>query len=218
MFALASFAQQVHGAALHDVDAVIDEGANGLLERKLLGLTVEHGQEDHGEALLHLRVLVELVEHDLRLRAALELDDDAHAVAIALVANVADFIDDFFGDKLGDALDELGLVDLVWDLGDDDRQFFLGDIFSGHLGAHHEAAAAGLVGVDDAALAVEESAGREIGPLHVLEDFDQSGLGILDEFDGGVHDLGEVVRRNVGRHADGDAAGAVDDEIGNARG
>ena len=34
----------------------------------------------------------------------------------------------------------------------------------------------------------------------------------------GVDDLGEVVRRDVGRHADGDAAAAVDDEIGDARG
>ena len=139
-----------------------------------LRLAVEHGQEDHGEAFLHLRVLVELVEHDLRLRAALELDDDAHAVAIALVAHVADVVDDFFVDQLGDALDELGLVDLVGDLGDDDRLFFLGQIFNGHLGAHQEAAAAGLVGLGDAALAVEESAGGEVGPLHVLEDFDQA--------------------------------------------
>ncbi len=51
--------------------------------------------------------------------------------------------------------------------------FFLGQVLRGHLGAHHEAAAAGLVGVDDAALAVEESAGREIRALHVLENFDQ---------------------------------------------
>ena len=188
------------------------------VERQLLGLAVEHGQEDHGEAFLHLGVLVELVEHDLRLRAALELDDDAHAVAIALVAHVADVVDDLFGDQLGDALDELGLVDLVGDLGDDDRLFFLGQVFGGDLGAHHEAAAAGLVGVDDAALAVEESAGGEIGTLHVLENFDEARLGILDEFDGGVHDFGEVVRRNVGGHADRDTAGAVDDEVGNARG
>ena len=75
---------------------MIDESANGLVEAEFPRLAVEHGQEDHGEALLHLRVLVELVEHDLRLRAALELDDDAHAVAIALVAHVADVVDDLF--------------------------------------------------------------------------------------------------------------------------
>ena len=85
-----------------------------------MGLAVVHGQEDHRERLLHRRVLVELVEHDLMLRAALELDDDAHAVAVGLVANIGDVVDDLFVDQLGDALDQVGLVYLVRDLGDDD--------------------------------------------------------------------------------------------------
>ena len=34
-----------------------------------------------------------------------------------------------FVGQLGDALDELGLVDLVGNLGDDDRLFFLGHVF-----------------------------------------------------------------------------------------
>ena len=42
--------------------------------------------------------------------------------------------------------------------------------------------------------------------------------GIVHQRDGGVDDLGEVVRRNLGRHADGDAVGAVDQKIRNARG
>ncbi len=117
------------------------------IEREFLRLTVQHGQEDHGEALLHLGVLVELVEHNLRLRAALEFDDDAHTVAITLVADIADVVDDFLVDEFRDALDELGLVDLVGDFGDDDRQLFLGQVLCSHLGAHHEAAAAGFVGV-----------------------------------------------------------------------
>ena len=36
VLALAGLAQQEDGAALHDVDAVIDEGADGLVERQLL--------------------------------------------------------------------------------------------------------------------------------------------------------------------------------------
>ena len=39
---------------------------------EVLRLAVVDGEEDHGEALLHLRVLVELVEDDLGLGAALE--------------------------------------------------------------------------------------------------------------------------------------------------
>ena len=40
---------------------------------------------------------------------------------------------------------------------------------------------------------------------------------VVDERDGAVDDLADVVRRDVGRHADGDAGGAVDEEVGNAR-
>ena len=107
VLALAGLVEEEGGAAADDVDAVVDEGVDGRGERELLGLIVVHGQEDHREALLHLGVLVELVEDDLMLRAALELDDDAHAVAVGLVAHVGDVVDDLFVDELGDALDEV---------------------------------------------------------------------------------------------------------------
>jgi hypothetical protein len=58
------------------------------------------------------------------------------------------------------------------------------------------------------ALAVDEAAGGEVGTLDVLEDFEVgAGCGFFEERDGGVDDFGEIVRRDVGRHADGDAAG-----------
>ena len=41
--------------------------------------------------------------------------------------------------------------------------------------------------------------------------------GIVDQRDGRVDHLAEIVRRDVGRHADGDAAGAVDEEVREAR-
>ena len=37
--------------------------------------------------------------------------------------------------------------------------------------------------------------------------------GIVDQRHAGVDDLAEIVRRDVGRHADGDAAGAVDQKV-----
>ena len=96
VFALAGLAQQVGSTALHHVDAVIDEGANCCVEWEppWAGRSARPGKSWRSSPALG--VLVELVEHDLWLRAALELDDDTHAVAIALVANVADFVDDLF--------------------------------------------------------------------------------------------------------------------------
>ena len=49
---------------------------------------------------------------------------------------------------------------------------------------------------------------------HQLVDGD---VGIVDIGDAGVDDLAQIVGRHIGRHADGDAAGAIDQEIGKAR-
>ena len=53
-----------------------------------LRLPIHHRQQDHGEALLHLRVLEKLIQHDLRLGPAFQLDHNPHAVAIRFVAHV----------------------------------------------------------------------------------------------------------------------------------
>src|SRR5271154_1530996 len=110
-----------------------------MIERQLLRLAVVDGQEDHGEALLHLGVLVQLVEDDLVLGAALEADVDAHAVTVGLVAELVagDVGDDALVDQFGDALDE--------------------------------AAAAGSVGVGNAGLAEDEAAGGEVRAFDVFE-------------------------------------------------
>ena len=212
-----AFAEEEGGAAADDLGAVVEEGADGLVERELLGLVVVDRQEDHAEGFLHLGVLVELVEDDLVLGAALEADDDTHAVAVGLVAELVagDVGDDAFVDELGDALDELGFVDLVGNLGDDDGLAAAGDVFDAAFGAHEEAAAAGAVGVGDVGLAEEESAGGEVRAEDVFEDDVEVGAGVglgfaacavaIEQGDAGVDDLGEVVRGDVGGHADGDA-------------
>ena len=73
----------------------------------------DDGQRDDAEGLLQLGVLVEVVEHDLADLAALQLDDDAHAVAIGLVADIRDALDDLVAHQIGDALLQLRLVHLI---------------------------------------------------------------------------------------------------------
>ena len=126
--------------------------------------------------------------------------------------------DDLVGDELGDALDEVGLVDLVGDLRDDDGLLAVAGLFDGDLAADHEAAATGAVGIRDAAGAVENAAGGEVRTFDVLEDVFEGAVGLVDDHDGRVDDLSEVVRRDVGCHADGDARAAVHDQVGIACG
>ncbi len=67
------------------------------------------------------------------------------------------------------------------------------------------------------ALAEDDAAGREIRPQHDGIEIVDAQSRIADQRHAGVDQFAEIMRRNIGRHADGDAAGAVDQEIGIAR-
>src|SRR6267154_2559782 len=217
VFALAGFAQLVNGAAAHDFDAMIDEQLDERDEAELAGLSGNDGQQDHAEGFLHLRVLEKIVENELRFFAALDFDHDAHAFTRGLVAHIGDAFDFFRLHQVGYPLDEPGFVDLIWDLGDDNVFAVLANFFDGRFRAHHETAASGFIGGFDAFAAGDVRAGRKIRAGNQLHHFFERGVGLFDQQNGGVHNFAKVVRRNVGGHADGDAAGAVDEEIGNAR-
>ena len=91
-----------------------------LLEIDDLRPPAHQGQHDDAERGLHLRVLVELVDDDLRDLAPPELEHDPDALAVRLVAALGDALDLLVADQLADLLDEGGLVHLVRQLGDDD--------------------------------------------------------------------------------------------------
>src|SRR5216684_1054732 len=218
VLAVAGLREQIGSAAADYVDTVVDEVFDGLDQAQFARLSVHHGQENHAETFLHGGVLEELVENDLRLGAALQLDDDAHAVAIAFVADVRNVFDVFVVDQLRDALDQPGLVHLIRNFGDDDGLLVLRNVFDGSLGAHHEAAAPGAVGFENSGTPVDDAGSGEVWSLHVLQNFRELRAGIVDERDGGVHNFRQIVRRNLGSHSDRDSVGAVDQQIGDARG
>ena len=80
-------------------------------------------------------------------------------------------------------------------------------------GAHDDAAAAGGVGRADAAAAYDNASGREVRARDMLHEVRERGVRIFEHADAGIDDLGEVVRRDIRRHADGDAGAAVDQQI-----
>ena len=180
--------------------------------------TADQSDVDDPEGRLHLRVLVELVEHDHRDGLALELDDEAHAGAVRLVAQVADLGDLLGLHEVDDVVDQRGAVDLVRQLRDDDGAPVALELLGVRLGADADASAARAVGLFEAAGAEDDAAGREVRPLDELHEVVGGRLGVVDHVHDGVDDLAEVVRRDVGRHADGDAGRAVDQEVGHAAG
>jgi hypothetical protein len=123
---------------------------------------VDQGEHVDAERLLHLGVVEELVEDDTRVRVLLELDHHPHAAPVGLVAKIRDPLQVAFLHQVGDAFDHRRLVHLVGDLGHHDAfALALGVDLDLGLGAHHEPAAAGAVGVADAGPAIDDAAGRE---------------------------------------------------------
>src|SRR5690606_19334241 len=121
--------------------------------------------------------------------------------------------------QFGNAFDQLGLVHLVRQLVDDDgipAAAFVG--LDGGAGTAQDAAAAGVVGAADAGGTVDDAVGREVRTGHMLHQLVDTDVRVVDQRQRRIHHLVVVVRRNVGGHADGNAGGAVDQQVGNARG
>ncbi len=177
---------------------------------------VHQGQEVDPEGDLHLGELEELVEDDFRLGFALQGDDDAHSGAVGLVAQVGDLVQALLLDQLGDAFQQAGLVDLVGQLGDDDAVAAAGGFLDVGLGADDKVALAAAVGGADAFLAEDQATGGKVGAGHDAHELVDIGRGVVDEQGEGGAQLAEVVGRDVGGHADGDAGGAVEEQVGQA--
>ena len=86
------------------------------------------------------------------------------------------------------------------------------------LGADGNGAATRFVGLADAAAAHDGRTRREVRAGHDLQDLVERDVRVLHDGDGRVDGLAQVVGRDVRSHADGDAGGAVDEQIGEARG
>ncbi len=195
-----------------------DEQVNHLAEGKLLGPSPHQGQVDYPEVGLQRGVGEKLVEDHLGDDPLTQLDDNAHALAVGLVTQIADSVDLVFLDQVGDAHDQVGLVDLIRQFGDDDLVLAAFGGFQGNPGPHHDLAPSRTEGLHDALRAENDPRRGEIRAFDDLQQLLKRQLRVVDHGHDGPGDLGQVVRRHVGGHAHRDAAGAVDQQEREGRG
>ncbi len=187
------------------IHAVINEVLDRLHQPHLFGLSVHHGQENHAEAFLHLRVLEKLVQDDLRFGAAFQLDNNPHAVAPRLIANIGDIVNDFVIHQLRNAFHNLGFVNLVGNFPHDNGFASLVQVFNGGLGAHHKFAASVRVCGFNSAAAVDVSARRKVRAFYNFQDlFERCGWSI-DQQNRSFHDFRKIMWRNIRGHAHSDS-------------
>ena len=199
-----------------EVEVVLEHVAKR--ERSRHAVDERNGVEAEGR--LKRRVLVELVQRDLRDGVALELDLDPHPRAVGVVGEVGDLGQDLVVDEVGDLLDHTdvaALLHAVRQLGDDDRGLAAAQLLDVCASPHDDPAASRAIRLANSFAAEDDPARRKVGALDVARQTLDVDLGVVDDRHDGVDDLPEVVRRDVRRHADGDAGGAVDEQVREAR-
>jgi hypothetical protein len=134
-------------------------------------------------------------------------------VSVRLVADVAHALHasgfDSLRELAGDRVDRR----LVRDLAHHDARSALRRLLDVGDRAQPDRAAAGAVRLLDPVVPEDETARREVGALDRPHQIGGGGVGLGDELERGRRDLTEVVRRDVRRHADGDALGAVHEQV-----
>ncbi len=205
--------QLVARAAPDHVAAMDEVCLEHLLQVERARAVPDQRDVDHRERGLQIGELVELVQRDVRVLTLLQLDDDAHAVLVGLVAQVRDRLDALVLHEVRDRLDQRGLVDLVRDLREHDLLAVFPSVLDLGAAAHEDLAAADAVGVQDAGAAADDAAGREVGAANDLAQLVDRRLRRVEQLEQRVRDLRQVVRRHRRRHADRDAARAVAQQI-----
>src|ERR1051325_10967543 len=202
------------GAAGDDGVTVLDEVLQQLEQRQLARRAVHQREHDRAERLLHLRVLVELVQHDHGDGVALQLDDEANSFYIRFVADVADAYELLREHEVADLLVHALGTHLIGKLGDDDLLLAAGlPLLDDGTRPDDDAAAPLLVALLDPLFAVDDRTRREVRAFDELPDVLDGGGRMIDQMHDRLDDLAQIVRRDVGRHAARDAGRAVHQQV-----
>ncbi len=184
----------------------------------------------HRDAALHQHVHVErnavfqLGELEQRFHHQLGIDrarlrfDHQPDILGRFVAHVGDQRQLLVVEQFGELLHQPRFLHQPGDFGDDDQVSTAAGVFGLPARAHAERAAPGLVGLRDALRGIHDhAADREIGAFDPFEQGRATPIRIVDQIERGVAQLADIVRRDGGRHADGDALRAVGEQIGKGR-
>ena len=210
--------QVITGSADDHLAPVVHKAGQGGLEIEQGRSVIQHGQHIDAEAGFQGREFVQGIDHNVWNHPAFEVNDHADALAVRFIAQIRNAVDFAVIDQGRDFFHQAGFVQAVRNFPDDDglKAFFA--LFNFHPAAHFHRAAARMVGVVQTFARVDETGSGKIRPLHVFHEVVHAALGIVQQQLERVAEFAQIVRRNVGGHAHGNARRAVEQQVGHLGG
>ena len=196
---------------------MVDVGNKGVPKREGAGHTTDEGNHVHPEAGLQRCRLPQVVEHYLRVGITFEGDDKPRVVTRGFVVDVGDTVKFAIIDQLRNLSSDRASRDLVRERGDNEG-LTLSALFDLDRRTHFHRAPAGVIRRLDTDAAKDLTAGGEVGSLDELHEIVGRGLGMCKQMGDGCAHLVEVVRRDIGGHADGNALAPVNQQVREASG
>ena len=216
MVAVVCFLQTELGAPCGDFQLVIDVANQRVAQVECARHAVHECNHVDGEACLQLRQFEQVVHDHVGVGIALESDDEVGFATRRVVVDVGDAIQVAAIDQFLNTCGDCRATSLVRKFGNDDQHLALAALFNAHLRAHLDAAAAGVVGVSNTVATKNGSTRWEVGALDKLHQVGGCCFGVFDEMQSSVDYFAQVVRRDAGGHAHGNALASVDEQVGKA--
>ena len=167
---------------------------------------------------MHRGETIELVQHNVSHSIALQFDDDAHTVAIGFIAQIGNAFDLLVAHQFSHTLNQRRLVHLIRNFRDDDRFTILTDLFDLRTCARHHRTTACKIGRANTAAAQNDPAGRIIRPRNNRHQIFDGNFGALHHGEHAINHFAQIMRRNIGGHANRNTTSTIDEQIGIARG
>ena len=125
MSTIAGFIQFINRAAADDFLAELNKRRDDFFQIHHHRAAAVDSQHIHAEAGLQRRIFIKLVQNDIGLKIAFDLNNDANALTIGLVADIRNALQFLFLNQFGNAGNQRCLVDLIGNFMNNDRFFVL---------------------------------------------------------------------------------------------
>ena len=198
--------------AHHDIPPVFDITIEGLFQGEQLRTPFMNGEHVHTERCLHRCELVDLVYQNLR--AGIPLQGNFNTgVLIGKVSHPGNSCQDLLIHELCNSLLKCRPVYSIGNFRDgNDRRPVVFFIYL-HFASHFDRPTTGSEVALNSLYPSNLAGHWKIRPFNELHQLRQSNLRIVDLRAESIHNLSQIMRRNIGRHSHCDTCTSVDEEV-----